>query len=59
LYYVYTDNQGSILALTDDAGTEKRKYAYDPWGKRRDADNWNAADNGGNLIVNRGYTGHG
>ena len=58
MYYVYTDNQGSILALTDDAGTEKRRYAYDPWGKRRDADNWNAADNGGNLIVNRGYTGH-
>ena len=39
-------------------GTVKRRYAYDPWGKRRDADNWNIADNGANLIINRGYTGH-
>jgi RHS repeat-associated protein len=58
LYYVYTDNQGSILALTDEAGNVKRRYAYDPWGKRRDAANWNVADNGVNLIINRGYTGH-
>ncbi len=58
LYYSYSDAQGSLIALTDDAGTVKRRFAYDPWGKRRDADNWNIADNGVNLIINRGYTGH-
>ena len=58
LYYVYTDNQGSVIAMTDEGGTVKRKYAYDPWGARRNPTNWNEADNLSNLITNRGYTGH-
>jgi RHS repeat-associated protein len=58
LYYVYTDYQGSVIALTDEGGTVKRRYAYDPWGKRRNPADWTLADNGVNLIINRGYTGH-
>jgi len=58
LLYTYSDAQGSLIALTDANGVIVRRYAYDPWGVRRDADNWNAKDNGVNLIVNRGYTGH-
>jgi len=58
LLYTYSDAQGSLIALTDENGVIARRYAYDPWGVRRDADNWNAKDNGVNLIVNRGYTGH-
>lgn len=58
LYYVYTDNQGSVLALTDDDGTVKSRFAYDPWGKRRNPTNWTEADNLTGLISNRGYTGH-
>lgn len=58
LYYVYTDNQGSVIALTDEVGTVKRRFAYDPWGKRRNPLNWNETDNLENLIINRGYTGH-
>lgn len=58
LYYSYADAQGSLIALTDADGNVVRRYAYDPWGKRRDANNWNIADNCVNLIVNRGYTEH-
>jgi len=58
LYYTYTDNQGSVIALTDESGNVKRKYAYDPWGARRNASNWTQNDNGSNLIISRGYTGH-
>ena len=58
LYYTYTDNQGSLIALTDASGNVVRKYAYDPWGARRNASDWTQKDNGNNLIVNRGYTGH-
>ena len=32
LMYAYTDNQGSVIALTDESGNVIRKYAYDPWG---------------------------
>ena len=58
LLYTYTDNQGSLIALTDASGNVVRKYAYDPWGARRNASDWTQKDNGSNLIINRGYTGH-
>lgn len=56
--FIYTDNLGSVIVVTDIAGTVKRRFAYNPWGARRNADNWNEADNLSNLIINRGYTGH-
>ena len=40
LYYGYTDNQGSLIALTNESGAVVEKYAYDPWGARRDPTNW-------------------
>ena len=61
LYYAYADNQGSLIALTDDAGTVLQKYAYDPWGARRNPDNWTLSatpPSGGWGAINRGYTGH-
>jgi hypothetical protein len=30
LYYGHTDNQGSLIALTDVNGNLAEKYAYDP-----------------------------
>lgn len=58
LYYSYTDYQGSLIALTDESGTVVESYAYDPWGARRNPDNWTLADTRTSWIVNRGYTGH-
>ena len=58
LYYTYSDNQGSLLALTNASGTEVERYAYDPWGARRNPDNWTLKDTRTTWTTNRGYTGH-
>ncbi len=57
-YYTYSDYQGSLIALTDANGAVVERYAYDPWGARRNPDNWTQKDSHTTWIVNRGYTGH-
>lgn len=56
-YYSYTDFQGSLTALVKEDGTIER-YAYDPWGARRDPNDWTKKDSRTSWTVNRGYTGH-
>jgi len=58
LYYGYADNQGSLVALTDVSGNVVEKYAYDPWGARRNPNDWTQNDSRTSWITNRGYTGH-
>ncbi|MCC8145680.1 MAG: hypothetical protein LIO93_04405, partial [Bacteroidales bacterium] len=58
LYYIHMDYQGSLIALSLPEGTVKEKYAYDPWGKRRNPANWSQIDKRTGFIVNRGYTMH-
>jgi RHS repeat-associated core domain len=57
-YYAHSDNIGSLILLTDENGNEVERYAYDPWGRRRDPYNWGELDTRTELIVNRGYTMH-
>jgi RHS repeat-associated protein len=58
LYYAHTDYQGSLIALSLADGTVKERYAYDPWGNRRNPNDWSQADTRTSFIVNRGYTMH-
>ena len=58
LLYSYSDFQGSLIALTDVSGNEVEKYAYVPWGARRNPDDWTQKDLLTKWITNRGYTGH-
>lgn len=58
MLYTYTDNQGSLLVLTDANGVVVEKYAYDPWGARRNLTDWTQKDLRTKWITNRGYTGH-
>ena len=59
LYYGYADYQGSLVALaTPTSVVRNGKFAYDPWGRRRNPDNWAENDNRTTWLVNRGYTGH-
>lgn len=58
LLYAYSDFQGSLIALTDANGNVIEKYAYDPWGAKRNADDWTQKDTRTKWITNRGYTGH-
>jgi len=53
-----TDNQGSLIALTDESGNIVERYAFDPWGARRNPDQWEQKDSRTKWITNRGYTGH-
>lgn len=65
-YAVYTDHLGSIVTLTNDAGTVIAKQNYDPWGRERNPDTWGYAasfTSGGTTPtppewLYRGYTGH-
>ncbi|GAO29182.1 RHS repeat-associated core domain-containing protein [Geofilum rubicundum] len=56
LYYTFSDYQGNLLAVTNTAGTER--YAYDPWGARRNPDDWTQPDTRSSLLFSRGYTMH-
>ncbi|MBV5281635.1 MAG: hypothetical protein JZU53_04280 [Paludibacter sp.] len=58
LYYRYADNQGSLIALTDVSGNVVEKYAFDPWGARRNPNDWTQKDTRTSFMTNRGYTGH-
>ncbi len=51
------------MALTNESGAVVEKYAYDPWGARRNPNNWTLAatppsGGWGAMLTNRGYTGH-
>jgi len=58
LYYAYTDYLGSLIALTNEAGTVVERYAYDPWGERRNPTDWTQTDTRTSWLINRGYTMH-
>jgi len=58
LYYSYSDSQGSLIALVHDGGSVIQRFAYDPWGARRDPNDWTVKDSRTSFIINRGYTGH-
>lgn len=58
-YFVYTDQLGSILTITDINGTKVADQNFDAWGRNRNPANWQYTS----VPVNptwlyRGYTGH-
>ncbi|MBQ6766030.1 MAG: hypothetical protein IJP50_03345 [Paludibacteraceae bacterium] len=58
LYYCYGDRLGSIVAVTDKEGNVVERYAYTPWGERRNPSDWTKPDSRTALLFNRGFTGH-
>lgn len=56
-YYIHKDHQNSWCVITDDNCDLIQKTSYDAWGNLRDADSWNG-EYRGNLLCDRGYTGH-
>ena len=62
LYYLHKDYQGTTLAVTDASGSVVHRYAYDPWGRRRDPVSWRnytaTEIEQQNFLFTRGYTGH-
>ena len=61
LMYTYCDHQGSLIALVSDSPSGDggiERYAYDPWGRRRNPADWTEYDKRTSWITHRGYTGH-
>jgi RHS repeat-associated protein len=59
LYYAYTDYLGSLTALSDVDGEVVERQAFDPWGNRRDPDDWaSLITTPVSHITGRGYTMH-
>ncbi|MCL2312663.1 MAG: RHS repeat-associated core domain-containing protein, partial [Firmicutes bacterium] len=58
MLYTYTDYLGSLTALTNQAGEVIERYAYDPWGARRNPADWSKPDTRTSWVLNRGFTGH-
>ncbi|MBC7641501.1 MAG: hypothetical protein H7174_04060 [Flavobacterium sp.] len=59
--YLHRDYQGSILAITDNAGVIKEKRLFDAWGSLIKF--WNSGSSivpttEGQMLIDRGYTGH-
>jgi len=54
----YRDYLGSLVALTDYNGAVLERYAYDPWGGRRNPSDWTQKDSRASWRLNRGFTGH-
>jgi len=46
------------MAIANESGTVVERYAYDPWGKRRNPADWTQDDTRTSWIIDRGYTMH-
>ncbi|KAF0128606.1 MAG: RHS repeat-associated core domain protein, partial [Bacteroidetes bacterium] len=57
MYYVHKDYLGSLTAISDATGNLIESLSYDPWGRRRNASNWNDF-NVSSTMFDRGFTGH-
>ena len=57
MYYVHKDYLGSLTAISDATGNLIESLSYDPWGRRRNADDWNDY-NVTSTLFDRGFTGH-
>jgi RHS repeat-associated protein len=58
MLYLHRDYQGSILAITNDAGAIVEKRQFDAWGAIIQVQDGNGNVLNGLTILDRGYTGH-
>lgn len=58
MLYLHRDYQGSIVAITNDAGAILEKRQFDAWGDIIKVQDGNGNALAGETILDRGYTGH-
>jgi RHS repeat-associated protein len=59
VFFVYTDQLGSPLVLTNNTGDIVYEQSFDAWGRKRNPNNWNDYENIPETPTwLRGYTGH-
>lgn len=57
ILYVHKDNLNSWCLITDSKGNIVQKTSYDAWGNLRNDNTWSGQYTG-NLLCDRGFTGH-
>ncbi len=58
LNYIHTDYQGTIESVSDESGQLVEKLSFDPFGRRRNAEDWTFNNMPASYRFDRGYTGH-
>ena len=58
MYYILTDYQGNWNKVIAEDGNTVEEYNFDPWGNRRNANNWSYNNLPVGYLFDRGYTGH-
>lgn len=56
--YLHRDHLGSVHTITSETGTVVEVLAFDPWGVRRNAQDWSPATAPITSTIDRGFTGH-
>jgi RHS repeat-associated protein len=56
--YLHRDHLGSVQTISSETGSLVEVLSFDPWGLRRNAQNWTAAESPVGSTIDRGFTGH-
>jgi RHS repeat-associated protein len=57
-YFIETDHLGSIIGLINTDKSYAEHFSFDPWGRRRNPNNWSYNSVPQPNITDRGFTGH-
>ena len=58
IYYIHNDYLGSYDVISNSDGTVRERYNYDPWGRRRNPDDWSYNNVPTSFFIDRGFTSH-
>ena len=58
MYYIHKDFMGSYQAISSSNGNLIEKLSFDPWGRRRNPNDWTFTNVPTSFLFDRGYTGH-
>jgi RHS repeat-associated protein len=58
MYFILSDYQGNWYKIIDEAANTIEQYSFDPWGRRRNSDNWSYNGVPSSFLFDRGFTGH-
>ncbi len=58
MYYIHKDYQGNMETISDENGQVLEKLSFDPWGRKRNSDNWTYTKSNAQTHFDRGYTMH-
>ncbi|MBN2259837.1 MAG: RHS repeat-associated core domain-containing protein [Clostridiales bacterium] len=58
MYYILKDHLGSYHVIADENGNKVDEYSFDPWGRRRNPNDWSYSNVPTTFLFSRGFTGH-